>query len=132
MISREACAAGIVFDRAGRLLLIRRGRPPWPGSWSVPGGRCRAGESPAEACVREVSEETGLRVEVLRLAGHVERTSPGSVYDIDDFVCAVLGGSLCAGDDADELRWVGGAELARLDLVPGLLDALTGWRLLPC
>jgi 8-oxo-dGTP diphosphatase len=126
------CAGGIVFDAAGRLLLIRRGRPPSQGLWSVPGGRCLTGESPAEACVREVAEETGLAVRVLGAVGRVERDSSfGTVYDITDYRCELLGGTLGAGDDADEARWVTGAELAALELAPGLLDALTEWALLP-
>jgi 8-oxo-dGTP diphosphatase len=132
MPDREPCAGAIVFDAAGRLLVIRRGRPPWPDSWSIPGGRCRPGESAAAACVREVAEETGLVVEVVRLAGHVDRDVPdGRVYAIDDFVCAVTGGRLRAGDDAAEARWVDRAELAALPLVPELLAALTQWQALP-
>ena len=132
MSEHEACAGAIVFDAAGRLLLIQRGRPPAQGSWSVPGGRCLPGEAPQDACVREVAEETGLIVSVLRFAGHVERDGPdGRIYDIDDFVCAVVGGALRAGDDADEARWVRRDELAALSLVPGLLDALTAWNLMP-
>jgi 8-oxo-dGTP diphosphatase len=126
------CAGGIVFDAARRLLLIRRGRPPSQGLWSVPGGRCLTGESPADACVREVAEETGLAVRVLGAAGQVERDSSfGTVYDITDYRCELLGGTLRAGDDADEARWVTRAELAGLELAPGLLDALTEWALLP-
>ena len=53
------------------------------------------------------------------------------VYEIDDFVCSVVGGALRAGDDAVDARWVSAAELGSLDLVPGLLDALTAWRLVP-
>ena len=73
MVDRQPCAGGIVFDAGARLLLVRRGQAPSAGSWSVPGGRCLPGESPAAACVREVAEETGLRVEVVRYAGRVER-----------------------------------------------------------
>jgi 8-oxo-dGTP diphosphatase len=132
MTDREPCAGAIVFDAAGRLLVIRRGRPPWPGLWSIPGGRCRPGEAAAEACVREVAEETGLVAQVVRLAGHVDRDGPdGRVYVIDDFVCEVTGGRLRAGDDAAEARWVDRAELAALPLVPGLLAALTQWQVLP-
>lgn len=129
---RHPCAGGIVFDSAGRLLLIRRGQPPSAGSWSIPGGRCRPGEQAEVACVREVGEETGLAVVVERFAGRVERAAPdGGVYDIDDFVCRLAGGTLQAGDDADDARWVGSGELAGLTLTPGLLDALAGWGLLP-
>lgn len=132
MPRRQPCAGGIVHDAAGRLLLVRRGRAPSAGSWSVPGGRCLPGEAAADACVREVAEETGLAVEVVRLAGTVERAAPdGGVFVIDDFVCRVVGGSLAAGDDATEARWVSRSELARLPLVTGLLDALASWDALP-
>jgi 8-oxo-dGTP diphosphatase len=131
-VHRQPCAGGIVLDPALRLLVIRRGQPPSAGSWSVPGGRCLPGESAATACVREVAEETGLRVEVLRFAGRVERAAPsGGSYLIDDFVCRVVDGSLVAGDDAVDARWVTRAELAELELAPGLYTALEEWGLLP-
>ena len=127
----EPCAGGIVLD-AGRLLVIRRGREPSAGTWSIPGGRCEPGEAPRDACVREVAEETGLLVEVLRSAGHVIRDGPGGVrYDIEDFLCAMRGGTLLAGDDATDARWVTRAELAALDTAPGLVEALASWGLLP-
>src|SRR4051812_1006384 len=129
---RQLCAGGIVHDAAGRVLLVRRGKAPSAGSWSVPGGRCLPGESAADACVREVAEETGMTVEVIRLAGTVERAAPdGGVYVIDDFTCRVVGGELAAGEDATDARWVSRAELAGLPLVPGLLDALAEWNALP-
>jgi 8-oxo-dGTP diphosphatase len=85
-----------------------------------------------DACVREVAEETGLAVRVTRHAGRVRRDGPrGVVYDIEDFVCMVLGGELRAGDDAAQVRWVTRAELIETDLVPGLVTALTDWDCLP-
>lgn len=129
---RQACAGGIVLDGAGRLLLIQRGQEPSTGLWSVPGGRCRPGESAPDACVREVFEETGIRVTALRLAGRVERDAPdGSVYVIDDFVCRADGGERVAGDDAQDARWVTLEELDALPLVPGLRAALAEWDCLP-
>jgi 8-oxo-dGTP diphosphatase len=126
------CAGGVVFDGTGRLLLVRRGRPPALGAWSIPGGRCEPGESPADACVREVGEETGLLVEVQRWAGRVERAAPdAAVYDIDDFVCRVLGGTLAAADDAAAARWVTSAELGALPLAPLLYETLRDWDCLP-
>jgi 8-oxo-dGTP diphosphatase len=129
---RQPCAGAIVHDADRRLLLIRRGQPPSQGSWSVPGGRCRPGESAEDACVRETAEETGLAVEVLRWAGRVERDSPdGAVYVIDDFVCRAVGGEFRAGDDADDARWFSRAQLVDHDLVPGLYAALAAWGVLP-
>jgi ADP-ribose pyrophosphatase YjhB (NUDIX family) len=121
-----------VFDEARRLLVIERGTPPAQGSWSVPGGRCRPGEDAAAACVREVAEETGLHVEVVQHAGRVERDAPdGSIYDIDDFVCRVIGGTLTPGDDAADARWVTRVELTALVLVPLLAETLREWGCLP-
>ncbi len=87
-----AAAGGIVFDERRRLLLVLRSRPPAALTWSVPGGKCEPGESPAAACVREVGEETGLAVEVIRWAGRVHRPAPGGGrFVIDDFLCASCG-----------------------------------------
>lgn len=121
------CAGGLVFDADGRLLLILRGRPPGAGLWSVPGGRCLPGEPAELACVREVLEETGLHVEVQHYAGRVRRGD----YDIDDYVCAVRGGTLVAGDDARDARWVTRGEFDALATVPLLAQTLAEWDCLP-
>lgn len=121
-----------MLDAGGRLLVIRRGHEPGRGLWSLPGGRCEPGEDAAAAAVREAYEETGLVLTAGRLVGRVERPGPGGVtYVIDDLACTVAGGTLRAGDDADEVRWVGPAELAALPVTDGLLDALTAWGVLP-
>ncbi|MFF0306635.1 NUDIX hydrolase [Streptosporangium sp. NPDC004379] len=121
----------IVRDGSGRLLLVRRGRPPGEGLWSVPGGRVEPGESDAEAVAREVLEETGLTVAVGRLAGSVDRPGPGGVvYEIRDYLAEVRGGVLAAGDDAADAGWFSPGELARLPLTPGLLAALTEWSVI--
>jgi len=121
-----------VFDHEHRLLLIQRSRHPGAGLWSLPGGRCEAGEDPRSACVREVAEETGLQVRVVRRAGRVIRAAPqGGDYVIDDFVCTVIGGWLRAGDDAAAVVWASRSELIALPLVEGLWDALSEWGLLP-
>src|SRR4051794_11641248 len=84
------CAGAVIRDDAGRLLLIRRGRQPSLGLWSLPGGRVEAGESPSQAAAREVREETGLVVEVGALVGSVE-IGPCLVHD---FAATVTGGEL--------------------------------------
>jgi ADP-ribose pyrophosphatase YjhB (NUDIX family) len=127
-----ACAGAIVHDDAGRLLVVRRGREPGRGLWSVPGGRCEPGEDAATAAVRETYEETGLAVRATGLVGRVERPGPaGATYLIDDVACTLLGGTARAGDDADEVRWVTAAELTALPVTDGLVEALAGWGVLP-
>jgi 8-oxo-dGTP diphosphatase len=129
---RVRCVGAIVHDAGGRLLVIRRGHPPGEGLWSLPGGRVEAGESDAEAVVRELAEETGLRVEPGGLIGAIEHADPGGVtYDIRDYAAIVTGGTLAAGDDASDARWVTPAELRLLPATDGLVEALIRWRVLP-
>jgi 8-oxo-dGTP diphosphatase len=133
-MQRIPCVGGIVRD-GDRLLLVRRGRAPARGTWSVPGGRVEAGESDAEATAREVLEETGLAVEVGDLAGSVERDAPGGgVYVIRDYRCRPARDAdvtaVRAGDDADDAGWFTAAELRALDTAPGLVEALESWGVL--
>ncbi|MGH3821420.1 MAG: NUDIX hydrolase [Pseudonocardiaceae bacterium] len=129
---RIRCVGAVVFNDAGQLLLVRRAREPGRGRWSVPGGRVEANETDHHAVIREVAEETGLVVEITRLLGNVQRSAPdGAVFDIYDYRCRLAGGTLVAGDDADETRWCNADTLTSLPLVPGLLDALTHWNALP-
>jgi ADP-ribose pyrophosphatase YjhB (NUDIX family) len=121
----------IVADGRGRLLMIKRGHEPGAGLWSIPGGRIEPGESDIEAVVREMIEETGLTVEVGRLIGRVQRPGlNGAVIDIRDYAATVTGGTLRAGDDAADARWVAPGELESLDITEGLIDALTDWGVL--
>ena len=54
----------------------------------------------------------------------------GAVFDIRDYAATVTGGTLRAGDDAADARWVAPGELASLEITEGLIDALTGWGVL--
>jgi ADP-ribose pyrophosphatase YjhB (NUDIX family) len=132
MATRVPCAGAVIHDTAGRLLLIRRGQEPGRGLWSLPGGRCEPGEDAATAAVRETGEETGLVVTAGAVVGRVERPGPGGVtYVIVDVACTVTGGTLRAGDDADDARWVDAAGLAALPVTDGLVAALTHWDVMP-
>ncbi|HET6652834.1 MAG TPA: NUDIX domain-containing protein, partial [Nocardioides sp.] len=130
MVARTiACVGGVVVDRGGRFLLVRRGREPSKGSWSIPGGKVEPGESDREAVAREVLEETGLAVVVGELVGYVERPAPGGdVFAIRDFACLPASyadaADVRAGDDADDLGWFTVDELRALDTAPGLVAAL--------
>lgn len=122
----EVCVGAVVVDD-DRLLLVRRGHGPAAGEWSVPGGRVEAGETLAEAVVREVGEETGIEVVCEQMLGWVERISDDHHFVILDFRAQLLGtgeGDPVAGDDADEAAWVPLHEVAELNLVEGLAEFL--------
>ena len=126
------CVGAIIHDGEGRLAVVRRGRPPSVGLWSIPGGRVEPGESDQDAVRREVREETGLQVDVLEAAGSVvlQAATPGDRYLVTDYVAVVAPGTstdLQAGDDADDARWVTESAFHAMDLTPGLARALRQW-----
>ena len=127
------CVGGIVHDARGRLLLIRRGRDPHRGLWSVPGGRIEAGESPEQAVEREVREETGLSVRAGAPVGRVRIPGDGVVYDVLDLACTltVPTETPVAGDDAADVVFADAATLDGLDCTPRLLETLREWGVLP-
>ncbi|WP_415786437.1 NUDIX hydrolase [Deinococcus saxicola] len=93
--------------REGKVLLIRRGDN---GLWDVPGGGSEAGETPEETARRELAEETGLSVGILRSLGvfqHQHNYADGNVVDWTThvFTAAYSSGEAQADDDADEARW---------------------------
>jgi len=133
--TRIPCVGAIIRDGAGRLLMILRGHEPGKGLWSIPGGRIEPGETPEQAVVREVREETGLDVSCGPLLGTAELPGlDGAIVDIRDYLAFLRAGvaeAAAAGDDAAALRWVTDAEAAAMDergeVTSGLLTTLRGW-----
>ena len=126
MTTPEVCVGAVVVSE-GHLLVVRRGRPPGMGRWSVPGGRVEPAEAVADAVRREVREETGIDVEPGPLVGWAERIGAGYHFVILDFAAAPSPGGLpdpVAGDDAAEARWVPLAGVRALALVDGLGEFL--------
>jgi len=121
----ELCV-GAVATRTNELLLVRRGHAPGAGLWSVPGGRVEAGESLAEAVVRELEEETGLAGVCGPLIGWVELVDDGHHFVILDFEVVLLDNAdPVAGDDAAEAAWVPVWTVPELPLVDGLAEFLS-------
>jgi ADP-ribose pyrophosphatase YjhB (NUDIX family) len=132
---RTGCSAVIFSDDRARILLTRRSDN---GQWCLPGGGMDAGESAAEACIREVLEETGLVVQVTRLIGVY--SSPHFVLEYPDgnrwqvvalsFEAEVTGGALQLSDETTDVGYFTPAEIAALDLMAHhrerIADALAG------
>lgn len=76
-----------IFDERGCILCVRQNYGPR--KWTTPGGKMEAGESPVEACLREVMEETGYDVEVDHLIGIYSTPSKDDV--VISFACRVVG-----------------------------------------
>ena len=124
MKAPEVCVGAVVVDHE-HLLLVCRGRPPGKGYWSVPGGRVEAGETLAEAIVREVAEETGLEAVCGELLGLVERITDEHHFVILDFAATVLDRRPPEpGDDAADAAWVAVNDVAERRLVDGLAEFL--------
>ena len=101
---RPTPAVGVVCFRGDEVLLIRRGRPPRQGQWSLPGGRIEPGETTLEAALRELHEEAGVTAEILGLIDVVDGLFPeaGRHYVLIDYAARWIAGVPRAGDDAAE------------------------------
>jgi 8-oxo-dGTP diphosphatase len=108
--SAPLMGVGAIVVWEDRVLLVRRGREPLKGHWTLPGGLLEVGESLAAGVEREVREETGLDVEVLELVELVDRIHREGPrvryhYVIADYLCRVRSGTAQAASDAEAVRW---------------------------
>ena len=116
-------AVGCVVIRDGKILLVKRGYPPRAGFWSVPGGAIEAGEGIAEAAVRELEEETGIRAKpigIIDVYNAVTKDESGRVqyhYVILDvlFDQNSIQGEIRPGGDAVDVSWTPLEDVLRRD-----------------
>jgi 8-oxo-dGTP diphosphatase len=112
---------GVVIS-SGRALLVRRGRAPLQGQWSIPGGMLEVGETLLEGVRRELLEETGIEVRVGELIEVFERITTDNHrktryhFVVLDYLCEAVSGEARAGSDVVDVVWAGPSELAKYSI----------------
>jgi 8-oxo-dGTP diphosphatase len=98
----------VAFDAKGRLLLVRRGHPPFKGQYALPGGFVDVGETVEDACRRELMEETGVKAGKLRLIGiySAPHRDPRGHTAAVAYLTRIRSAKPIAGDDAATAEWV--------------------------
>lgn len=115
---RPLVGVGVVVWRDEQVLLVKRGKPPRQGQWSLPGGLQHLGETVFAAACREVAEETTLEVEIVDVVAvidSIQRDEEGGVryhFTLVDVLAEWRSGEARAQDDAADVAWAGLDELA--------------------
>lgn len=126
---------GCIVFREEAVLLVRRGKPPRIGQWSLPGGAQHVGEKAEEAARRELREETSIEVGQMALAyvfDAINQDEDGRAryhYTIIDFAALWLEGEARAGDDVSEVAWALPHELHAYDLTEAAHEAIAAARI---
>jgi 8-oxo-dGTP diphosphatase len=126
--TRPYLAVSAAIFRGGRVLIVRRGRPPAHGLYTLPGGGVELGETLEQAVTREVREETGLAIAPLALVGFREaiaRDTAGRIerhFVILPFAARWIGGEIALNEELAEADWRRPDELGGLNTTEGLAE----------
>jgi len=125
--SHPQLAVSAVIFRDDQILLVRRARSPGKGFYSLPGGRVEFGESLHAALHREVDEETGLKIEIIGLAGWREvlpGATGGGHYLIISFASRWIAGEPVLNDEHDDFKWLAPDAIGDLRVTGGLQEVI--------
>jgi 8-oxo-dGTP diphosphatase len=111
--------------RNGKVLLIKRGKHPGKGLWSLPGGKIEIGETAESASVRELFEETQIVAKLAHPIGPFEVWHDGIlIYKVTCFAGHYVSGEAVAGSDAADFAWVYPQALEAFELAPNIAQAI--------
>ncbi|MFZ3355056.1 MAG: NUDIX hydrolase [Xanthobacteraceae bacterium] len=129
--TRPYLAVSAAIFRDGRILIVRRARPPAHGIYTLPGGGVELGETLEEAVTREVREETALEIALVALAGYrqaIARDAKGDIerhFVILPFAARWIAGEVALNEELAEAHWLLPGELAGLTTTEGLAQIVT-------
>jgi len=124
--TRPYLAVSAAIFCGGRVLIVRRARPPAHGIYTLPGGGVELGETLEQAVVREIKEETALTIEPVELVGFrqaIVRDDAGRVerhFVILPFAARFVGGEIALNEELAEANWLMPSEISGLKTTEGL------------
>ncbi len=105
----------MVLVEDGKVLLIKRAYEPFKGQWAIPGGRLEGDETAEQCAAREMKEETGFDIEIIKLTGlYSDPARDPRKIIAAGFLVRRIGGKMAAGDDAGEAQWFSLSDLPQL------------------
>jgi ADP-ribose pyrophosphatase YjhB (NUDIX family) len=132
--TRPYLAVSAAIFRDGKVLIVRRARPPAHGLYTLPGGGVELGETLEQAVIREVREETALEIEPIELAGFrqaIARDAEGQVerhFVVLPFAARFISGEISLNEELAEAHWLDPADLAGLKTTEGLAQIVAAAR----
>ena len=132
--TRPYLAVSAAIFRDGKVLIVRRARPPAHGLYTLPGGGVELGETLEQAVIREVREETALEIEPIELAGFrqaIARDGDGRIerhFVVLPFAARFISGEISLNEELAEARWLDPSDLGGLKTTEGLAQIVAAAR----